>query len=44
MITQHSWMFLSSFEDLRAHLLEVSIVNITETTIWLLIGIMTVQR
>lgn len=27
MITQHSWMFLSSFEDLRAHLLEVNIAN-----------------
>ena len=27
MITQHSWMFLSSFEDLRQHLLGVNLFN-----------------
>ena len=27
MITQHSWMFLSSFERLRLHILECNIVN-----------------
>lgn len=28
MITQHSWMFLSSFEDLRQHLLGVNLFNV----------------